>query len=99
MLQSVTNLGMTKFVVRSGAPSRLLLAFLLTAFVARIPAMAQGETTSAIVGAVTDPTGAAIADATVSATNIEDGLKRSVKKDDSGRFAILDRKSVVSGKR
>jgi hypothetical protein len=58
------------------------------ALLARIPAMAQGETTSAIAGSVTDPSGAAIPDAAVTATNIEDGLKRSVTTDDSGRFSF-----------
>ena len=52
----------------------------------RVPLWAQGETTSAIVGSVTDPTGAAIAGANVTITSIENGLKRSVKTDDAGRF-------------
>ena len=50
--------------------------------------MAQGETTSAIVGSVSDPSGGAIAGATVTVTNTENGLKRSVKTDDSGRFSF-----------
>ena len=50
--------------------------------------VAQGETTSAIVGSVTDPAGAAIPGATVTVTNVENGLKRSVKTDDSGRFSF-----------
>ncbi len=50
--------------------------------------MAQGETTSAIVGSVSDPTGAAIRGATVTVANIDNGLKRSVKTDDSGRFSF-----------
>ena len=54
----------------------------------RVPAPAQGETTSAIVGSVTDPTGAAIPGATVTVTNIENGLKRAVRTDDSGRFSF-----------
>ena len=37
---------------------------------------------------VTDPTGAAIPGATVTATNVENGLKRSVNTDDSGRFGF-----------
>ena len=53
-----------------------------SALPAAVPALAQGETTSAIVGSVTDPTGAAIPGATVTVTNIENGLKRSVKTDD-----------------
>ena len=48
--------------------------------------MAQGETTSAIVGSVTDPSGAAISGAIVTVANTDNGLKRFVKTDDSGRF-------------
>jgi len=65
-----------------------LLAFLLCAFALRVPVLAQGETTSAIAGSVTDPTGAAIPGATVTLTSVENGLKRSVKTDDSGRFSF-----------
>jgi hypothetical protein len=48
--------------------------------------LAQGETTSAIVGQVTDATNAAIPDAAVTITDRETGLKRSATTDDSGRF-------------
>jgi hypothetical protein len=48
--------------------------------------VAQGETTSAIVGHVSDVTGAAIPGATVEITNKETGLKRSARTDESGRF-------------
>jgi hypothetical protein len=51
-------------------------------------AQGQGETTSAIVGLVVDPTSAAISDAIVTVTNVENGLKRSVKTDDAGRFSF-----------
>jgi hypothetical protein len=51
-----------------------------------VPAFPQGETTSAIVGTVTDQTGAAIPGATVTLISSENGLKRSVRTDDSGRF-------------
>jgi hypothetical protein len=47
---------------------------------------AQGETTSAIVGQVTDATHAFIPDATVTVTNIETGLERRAKTDGEGRF-------------
>src|SRR5579863_4242932 len=47
---------------------------------------AQGETTSAIVGTVADPSGAAIAGATVTIIGTETGSKRSAKSDDAGRF-------------
>src|SRR5271170_6692891 len=57
--------------------------FLLPTF-----AMAQGETTSAIAGSVTDPAGGAIPGATVTVLNVENGLKRFVKTDDAGRFSF-----------
>src|ERR1700726_3412266 len=46
----------------------------------------QGETTSAIVGQVSDASGAAVPHATITVTNKDTGLKRSAKTDDSGRF-------------
>ena len=64
------------------------LAFLISALVMQVPALAQGETTSAIVGSVTDQSGAAIASAMVTITSAENGLKRSVKTDDAGRFSF-----------
>jgi len=47
---------------------------------------AQGETTSAIEGQVTDATSAAIPGATVTVTNRDTGLVRSLKTDEQGRF-------------
>jgi Carboxypeptidase regulatory-like domain len=57
-------------------------------FLALFPAetLAQGETTSAIVGQVTDATNAAIPGAAVTITNRETGLQRTAKTDDEGRF-------------
>ncbi|HZL57539.1 MAG TPA: carboxypeptidase-like regulatory domain-containing protein [Bryobacteraceae bacterium] len=49
-------------------------------------ASAQGETTSAIVGTVIDPSEAALPGATVTITGTETGSKRSAKTDDAGRF-------------
>src|SRR5580658_1362994 len=63
---------------------KVLIALQLVA----VLALAQGETTSAIVGSVSDPAGAAIPGATVTVTNIENGLKRSVSTDGSGRFSF-----------
>ena len=80
---------MAKFVVRNGAGLlRLALAVAHAAFPASTPASAQGETTSAIVGSVTDPTGAAIPGAMVTIASTENGLKRSVRTGDSGRFTF-----------
>ena len=49
-------------------------------------ALAQGETTSAIVGQVRDTTNAVVPGATVTITNPDTGLKRSARTDDAGRF-------------
>jgi hypothetical protein len=49
-------------------------------------AFSQGETTSAIIGQVSDASGAAVPNATVIVTNKEIGLRRSARTDDSGRF-------------
>ena len=48
--------------------------------------LAQGETTSAIIGQVTDATNATIPNATVTITNRETALQRTAKTDDEGRF-------------
>ncbi len=49
---------------------------------------AQGETTSAIVGTVADPSGGFIAGATVTIVETETGSKRTAKTDSSGRFGF-----------
>ena len=55
-------------------------------FVCLGPAFAQGETTSAIVGQVTDSSNAAIPGATIAITNQNTGLRHSAKTDRDGRF-------------
>ena len=67
-------------------PKLWILLIAITA--TQVPAIGQGETTSAIVGSVTDPAGASLPGATVTITNVENGLKRTVKTDDSGRFSF-----------
>ncbi|HYL63303.1 MAG TPA: carboxypeptidase regulatory-like domain-containing protein [Candidatus Methylomirabilis sp.] len=62
----------------------LALIGALVLFPARL--WSQGETTSAIVGQVTDATNSAIPGANVTITNRETGLQRSAKTDDEGRF-------------
>jgi hypothetical protein len=49
---------------------------------------AQGETTSAIVGEVSDQTNTGVLGAAVTVRNIESGLTRSVRTDDVGRFSF-----------
>ena len=46
----------------------------------------QGETTSAIIGQVSDASGAAVPGATITIHNTETGLQRIATTDDSGRF-------------
>ena len=62
------------------------LVLLTVACLIPAEALAQGETTSAIVGEVRDATGAVVAGATVTITNHETGLKRRAKTDEAGRF-------------
>ncbi len=50
--------------------------------------MSQGETTSAIVGAVADVTGGAIVAASVTAISTETRSRRTAKTDDAGRFSF-----------
>src|SRR5579871_6679994 len=51
-------------------------------------ASGQGETTSAIVGSVADPSGAILPGATVTIANTETASKRTAKTDDAGRFSF-----------
>ena len=66
----------------------VVLPFLMLTFAAPIPVLAQGETTSAIVGTVVDPSGAPIAGATVTVTGSETGSRRIARTDDAGRFSV-----------
>jgi len=67
------------------ALSLALLGFAVVS-VMQVPVWAQGETTSAIIGQVTDTTGAVVPDAAVTITNQETGLKRTAKTDSGGRL-------------
>jgi Carboxypeptidase regulatory-like domain len=58
-------------------------------------ASGQGETTAAIVGSVYDQAGAAIAGAQVTVTGADNGLKRSLRTDDGGRFSFPQLKPGV----
>jgi len=74
---------------RSQRLPRCNLLIVLAAAVALLaPAktLGQGETTSAILGQVTDSTHAVVPGATVTVVNLDTGLRRSVRTDDAGRF-------------
>jgi len=66
----------------------LILSLLLASaeFLCPPQSQAQGETTSAIVGQVTDPAGAVIPGALVTLSNHETNLERRARTDDDGRF-------------
>src|SRR5215469_16659718 len=67
---------------------RLMIAALACFFSCHDCLLAQGETTSAIVGAVVDPTRAALPGATVAIINTETGSKRTAITDSAGRFSF-----------
>ena len=58
----------------------------LACFPGRLPA--QGETTSAIVGTVTDPDGGAVAGAAITIVSRETGAARAAATDAAGRFSF-----------
>ncbi len=64
----------------------LVLLLASTELISASYGMAQGETTSAILGQVTDTSGAAIPGATVSITNRATSMRRSLSTDEEGRF-------------
>ena len=82
------------FAVRSSSDRRLRLVLHLTLFtmaaVSLLPrdSWAQGETTSAILGQVTDSTNAAVSGAVVTVIDRDTGLKRSAKTDEIGRAHV-----------
>jgi len=61
----------------------------LATLLAALPLAAQLGTQGAIVGIVTDPTGAVVSGANVEITNIETGLKRTTLSNDAGIFEVL----------
>ena len=72
---------------RTLRPAVSLLVFVASLhFFLSEAACSQGETTSAIVGQVSDASGAGVPGATVTVTNKETGLKRTARTDESGRF-------------
>ncbi|MGH9747356.1 MAG: carboxypeptidase regulatory-like domain-containing protein [Candidatus Acidiferrales bacterium] len=78
---------MNRTVLRIRQNSILSIGLFLVALpLSSRPVFAQGETTSAIVGQVSDASGAAVPNARVTVTNRETELRRTASADDSGRF-------------
>jgi Carboxypeptidase regulatory-like domain len=69
-----------------------IVVVLLVGWLAAPVAFGQGETTSAIVGRVSDASGAAVAGATVTAIHAETRTKREAVTDESGRFSFAQLK-------
>src|ERR1035438_3875655 len=65
-----------------------MLCMALATPVDTIQLWAQGETTSAITGQVSDTSGGAVARATVTITHRGSAHQRQVRTDESGRFAF-----------
>ena len=66
---------------------RTLLAVLVLCFMPTF-LMAQVAGTAALTGAVTDPSGAIIVGADVTATNLATGAKRSAQTDSTGKYLM-----------
>ena len=64
---------------------KVWLAFVLFAVVLKTPAFAQG-TDAALVGTVTDPTGAAVSNANVNLQNEETGVRFTTTSGDNGQY-------------
>src|SRR5579864_5046861 len=72
------------------SPFRLaaLLIPIVLLFAVQPPEL-HGQATSAIIGNVTDSTGAAVAGATVTVRNVETGVSRTIVTDDAGDYRVL----------
>jgi Carboxypeptidase regulatory-like domain len=51
---------------------------------------ASGQVSASLYGRITDPTGAVVASATVTASNVDIGVSRTVLTDQSGRYQLLE---------
>src|SRR3989442_13827165 len=71
-------------------PARLLSAVVATLFVlvALIPAFGQQAATATIEGIITDPNGAVVPQAKVTAKNTETGFTREIQTDESGVYRL-----------
>ncbi len=75
-----------KYVLASSPRFGLLVVMVVFLFPPL--AFAQGETTSAIIGQVSDETGAVVPNATIRITNRDTGLRRTASTDAAGRFNL-----------
>lgn len=78
-----------RFAKEVGGIASFLILGLLFLLVLATPTRAQ-TTTAKISGEVTDPNGAAVPGAKVTATNVQTNIARTVTADDEGRFLISE---------
>ncbi len=79
----------SQFQVHSTPFSRFALAALCLFAILVFARGAQAQVSASISGRVTDPSGAAVSGATVTAKNLETEAVRTTNTDDAGRYAIL----------
>ncbi len=76
-------------LTRTICKNRRLIGYAVLAVLLAIPMAVSAQITSAtIVGTITDPGGAAVPSASVTARNIDTGLKRTVSSDSDGNYRI-----------
>lgn len=73
-----------------------LLASLLLGL-ALLSSAAHGQATASIVGTVTEPSGAAVANAKVTIASVETGFARSTVSNSSGSYAVHELPSDTTG--
>ncbi|HEX6821468.1 MAG TPA: TonB-dependent receptor [Candidatus Sulfotelmatobacter sp.] len=68
----------------------LRLTVILTALVLLFAAQAVAQSEATIVGTVTDPSGAAVANASITVTNLDTGLSRTINTSGDGQYVVPD---------
>src|SRR3954462_8889928 len=72
------------------AKASLILLTLLTCILMAVSAIAQSQATAAdLTGTVTDPSGAVVPGATVTAHNAATGISRTVTADSQGAYQLI----------
>jgi hypothetical protein len=65
----------------------ILLAF---SSICLLPIFLYGQVSASVAGRVTDPSGAVVAEASVTASNVDTGISRTALTDQSGRYQMLE---------
>jgi Carboxypeptidase regulatory-like domain len=76
--------------LRTATLALVLLLIIIMCVGSVMPAFAQSTNTGTVVGTVTDATGAAVSDATVSLTDASTKIARNTNTNSSGRYIFVD---------